>query len=101
MRITPEELTRWNAALDELQWSDRRLASVMGMDARTVWGWRKGLSPIPLHAWRFIDTALSIKRAYDPFAPCPNWKTHGRGNPNHKARMDAQALQRFKDAGIL
>jgi hypothetical protein len=101
MHITPAELQRLNAGLDELQWSDARFAEVIGVDKKTIWTWRTGRQPMPLHAWRFIETALGIKRAYDALKPCEHWHKRGRGNTLRRARMDAQALQRFKDAGVL
>ena len=101
MKLAPEELERWNAALDEMQWSDKHLARLLGVSAKTPLWWRIGRVSIPHYAWAFVQQALSIKRAYDPLRPCPSWRTHGRGNPKRRARMDAQALQRFKDAGKL
>jgi hypothetical protein len=101
MHITPHDLARWDRILDELEWSDRRLAQAMGLDANTPYGWRCGNAPIPLYAWRFVEMALSIKRAYEPLRSNDDWRRHSRGNPKVKARMDAQALKRFRDAGIL
>ena len=101
MFITPEDLERWDSLLDELQWSDRRLAQAMGIDANTPYNWRSGNTPIPLYAWRFVELAVGIKRAYDPLRPSDSWHKQGRGNPKVRARMDAQALQRFRDAGKL
>ena len=99
--ISPQELQRWNSALDELEWTESRLAKELGTKPNVIWGWRVGKHPIPKHAWAFVELAIRIKRAYDPLKPCANWRTHGRGNPKHRERMDAQALQRFRDAGKL
>lgn len=101
VHITPETLTRWNALLDTLEWSDRRLADELGLDEQTPWTWRQGIAPIPLYAWRFLEAIAALKKAYEPYTPNISWRRNGRGNPKVRDRMDAQALQRFKDAGKL
>ena len=101
MKLAPEDLERFNAALDELQWTDERLTRQLGISLDVPAKWRMGLHPIPNWAWAYIDQCVLVKRAYDPLKPCATWRTHGRGNPKRRARMDAQALQRFKDAGKL
>ena len=99
--ITPEALTRFNAALDELQWTDSGFARRLRVTPQTISSWRIGETQLPDYAFAYLELAVSMKRAFEPLWPDSAWLRNGRGNPKRRARMDAQALQRFRDAGIL
>lgn len=99
--ITPEALERLNAALDELRWTDSGLARRLRVTPHTISSWRKGKTPLPDYAFSYLELAVLMRRAFEPLEPDSSWLMNGRGNPKRRARMDAQALQRFKDAGKL
>jgi hypothetical protein len=101
MRLTPQQLVRFNALLDQLQWTDVGLSQRLGVDRTLMVAWRNGNTPIPNYAWAFLELAASVQRAFEPLKPDSEYHRQGRGNPKVKARMDAQALKRFRDAGIL
>jgi transcriptional regulator with XRE-family HTH domain len=55
--MTPD---RFRECVDVLQWSQRQLAEVIGVDDRTVRRWAAGATPIPGRVAKWLDRIVTF-----------------------------------------